>query len=88
MLHLRRSIRAACGEALGAAAVSELIEIGEHLEPADLDSRWTDYARDYVDEAIEAMRHWRESRERDAANVSVASYDDWLRFTGRYERSI
>lgn len=88
MLHLRRSIRDACGEALGAVAVFELVEIREQMEPTDFDSRWTEYARDYVNEALEALQRWRESKERDAPTVGVTTYDEWLRLTGRYVRSV
>lgn len=87
MLHLRRSVRDACGEALGVVAVFELVDIREQLEPTEFDPRWTEYARDYVGVAIEALQRWREVRERDAMNVGAPRYDDWLRNTGRYHRS-
>lgn len=87
MLHLRRSIRDACGEALGAVAVFELVDIREQLEPTDFDPRWTEYARDYVGVAIAVLQRWREAKERDAVNVGAPTYDNWLRTTGRYDRS-
>lgn len=87
LLHLRRSIRAACGEALGGVAVFELIEVREHMEPTDFDSQWTEYARDYVDLAMQALQHWREATERDAEKVGAPTYDEWLRNTGRYRPS-
>lgn len=84
MLHVRRSIRDACGEALGAVAVFELVEIGERVEPTKFDPRWTEYARDYVGVAIGALQRWREAKERDAANVGAPTYSEWLRTTGRH----
>ena len=87
LLHLRRSIRDACGESLGTVAVFELVDIRERLEPTEIDPRWTEYARDYVGVAIRALQRWREARERDAVNVGAPTYDDWLRATGRYRRS-
>jgi hypothetical protein len=82
LLHLQRSIRAACGEALGGVAVFELIEVGEHMEPTD--AQWTEYARDYVSLAMQALQHWREARQRDAEKVAVPAFGEWLRATGRY----
>ncbi|GAA1732873.1 hypothetical protein [Microbacterium paludicola] len=87
MLHLRRSVRDACGEALGVVAVFELVDIREQLEPPEFDPRWTEYARDYVGVAIEVLQRWREAKERDAVTVGAPTYDDWLRSTGRYHRS-
>ncbi|MFD6700188.1 MULTISPECIES: hypothetical protein [unclassified Microbacterium] len=87
MLHLRRSIRDACGEAWGAVAVFDLGDIDEQLELTEFDPRWTAYARDYTGVAIEALQRWREAKERDAVNVGAPTYDDWLRATGRYHRS-
>lgn len=84
MQHLRRSIRAACGEALGGVAVFELMEIREEMEPAQFDSVWTENARDYVDVAIKALRYWREAKERDASSAAAPTSDEWLRAEGRY----
>lgn len=84
MLHLRRSIRAACGEALGGVAIFELIEIHERQEPAEFNVEWTENARDYIDVAIRALRHGREAKDRDAANVWAPTFDEWLRAEGRH----
>lgn len=84
MQHLRRSIRAACGEALGGVAVFELVEIREEMEPTAFDLVWAGNARDYVDVAITALRYWREAKERDAASAWAPTFDEWLRAEGRY----
>lgn len=86
MLHVRRSIRDACGEALGAVAVFELADVRVQVRSTEFDPRWTEYARDYVGVAIEALQRWREAKERDAVNVAAPTYDNWLRATGRYSR--
>ena len=87
MLHVRRSIRDACGEALGAVAVFDLVDIREQVEPTRFDPLWTEYARDYLGVTIEALQRWREAKEREAVNVAAPTYDEWLRATGRYSRS-
>ncbi|MGL4557967.1 MAG: hypothetical protein ACRCV5_10715, partial [Afipia sp.] len=84
MQHLRRSIRAACGEALGGVAVPELVQIREEMEPTEFDLVWTENARDYADVALKALRYWREARERDASSAWAPTFDEWLRAEGRY----
>ncbi len=84
MRHLRRSIRDACGEALGGVARFGRAQIHEHPEPAAFDPVWSENARDYLDVAIGSIRRWKESKERDASTVRAPTYDEWLRSQGRY----
>ncbi|GAA2896526.1 hypothetical protein [Microbacterium esteraromaticum] len=83
MLHLRRSIQEACGEALGGVAVPVLVRIREEMEPAEFDPIWSENARDYLDVAIKALRRWREARDRNAYGTWAPTFDEWLRAEGR-----
>jgi len=85
--HLRRSVRAACGEALGGVAAYELVSVRERMELADFDPVWSQNARDYLDVVVASLRRWREAGERDAQSATAPDFDEWLRVEGRYARS-
>lgn len=84
LLHLHRSIQAACGEALGKVSRFDSIGIRDETGPIDFDALWAEHARDYVDLVTARLRQWRESKERAARTITAPTYDDWLRATGRY----
>ena len=85
--HLRRSVRAACGEALGGVAAYELVSVRESMELADFDPVWSQNARDYLDVVLASLRRWREASERDAQSTAAPDFDGWLHAEGRYARS-
>lgn len=88
MRHLRRSIGAACGEALGLAGLPELADVRETYELADFDVEWSTNARDYLDVTVRALRLWREATETTSMKVTAPTFDDWLRSTGRFHAGL
>lgn len=85
--HLRRSVRAACGEALGGVAAFELVSVRERMELADFDPVWSQNARDYLDVVVASLRRWREASERNAQSTAAPNFDEWLRLESRYARN-
>lgn len=83
--HLKRSLRAAVGEAVGGVAFVDLHSAHDKDELATYDYRWTEYAMEYTDLVIDGTRRWRDARAKVARKMTLISYDDWLRRTGRYD---
>ena len=86
--HLKRSIRASLGEAMGPVAVADTDPQMLEYELSPYDHRWTDYALEYLDEAIDYIREWRDSGRSKISALSMRDYDDWLAFTGRYRSGV
>jgi len=82
--HLKRSIRASIGEAVGGVAVADLDPRMLGYELAPYNYRWTSYASEYLDGALDQMREWRDAPRSSASAVSMRDYDDWLARSGRY----
>jgi hypothetical protein len=79
--HLRRSIRAATGTALGGIAFVDLDPTTESLELAEPDARWGDYADDYIDYVVDRVMRWGgPTRLKDDG---LEAFDPWLVRTGR-----
>jgi hypothetical protein len=82
--HLKHSIRTSVGEAMGPVAMAdidpEMLEYG--LSPYD--HRWTSYAIDYLNGALDHIRAWRDARSSQVSALSMRDYDDWLAHTNRY----
>lgn len=86
--HLKRSVRASIGEAMGGVAMADLDPRMLDYELAPFDYRWTSYAEEYVDAVIETVRRWRDASRSKAPKVDMRDFDDWLRVSGRYEPGI
>lgn len=86
--HLKRSIRTSVGEAMGPIAMAdidpEMLQYG--LSPYD--HRWTSYAIDYLDGAIDHIRAWRDARSSQVAALAMLDFDDWLAHTNRYRSGV
>lgn len=83
--HLKRSIRAAVGEATGLAFVDFWRSDPQSREElAAYDYEWTTNAIDYIDVAVNSLRQWRDSSGRVADKVNVMTFDQWLAAAGRY----
>jgi len=82
--HLKRSVRASIGEAIGGLAVANVDPGMLDFELAPYDYRWTSYASEYLDGAIDCMREWRDASRSKASGVSMRNFDDWLAVTKRY----
>lgn len=77
--HVKRSVRAALGEALGIVTLIDLrggFADGERVAGFD---EWRGYAADYLAGCSGQLRNWRDSGK---AAVSMATYDQWLRRAG------
>ena len=86
--HLKRSVRASVGEAMGGVAMADLDPRMLEYELAPFDYRWTSYAEEYLDGVIETVRRWRDASRSRAPKVSMRNFDDWLKISGRYEPGI
>ena len=86
--HLKRSVRASVGEAMGGVAMADLDPRMLEYEVAPFDYRWTSYAEEYVDAVIETVRRWRDASRSKAPKVDMRDFDDWLKRSGRYEPGI
>lgn len=82
--HLKHSLRAALGEAVGAVAFVDIRSAHDKDELATYSHRWTEYAMEYTDLVIDSTRRWRDARAKVAPKVTLLNYDDWLARTGRY----
>ncbi|MGN6761445.1 MAG: hypothetical protein ACTHJI_08990 [Leifsonia sp.] len=84
-LHVKRSIRAAVGEATGLAFTDfRPRSRDDEEELATYNYEWTNSASDYLDVVVDAVRAWREAGARTAEKSRVRSFDGWLAVTGRY----
>lgn len=83
--HLKRSVRAAIGEAMGGVAISDLDPRMADYELAPYDAQWTTYAEEYVDGAINTIRSWRDASRDKASKITMSNFDDWLSETDRYQ---
>jgi hypothetical protein len=82
--HLKRSVRAAVGEATGLAFVD--LSPTPAREVVSFDDAWLDFAGEYLRYVTAAMVRWRDaSTSRAARRITLEDYDTWLRITGRYE---
>jgi hypothetical protein len=85
--HLKRSSRAAIGEATCLAFADRYQCGGAHrfkVEPT-----WVGFAEEYFDHVIRAVGTWREHHSnRRARKVRLLDYDTWLRVTRRYETGV
>ena len=86
--HLKRSVRASVGEAMGGVAMADLDPRMLEYEVAPFDYRWTSYAEEYVNAVIETVRRWRDASRSKAPKVDMRNFDDWLKVSGRYEPGI
>jgi len=82
--HLKRSIRASIGEAVGGVAVADMDPRTLEYDLAPYDYRWTNYAEEYLDGAISRLREWRDASRSKSTAVTMPNFDDWLRLTNRY----
>ncbi|MBC7596038.1 MAG: hypothetical protein H7288_19275 [Kineosporiaceae bacterium] len=82
--HLKRSIRASIGEAIGGVAVADLDPRMLTYELTPYDYRWTTYASEYLDAVLDRLREWRDAPRSRASAVSMRDYDGSLAFTERY----
>jgi hypothetical protein len=82
--HLKHSLRAALGEAVGGVAYIDLHSASDQAELAAYNYRWTEYAMEYTDLVVDSVRRWRDVRANGAPKVALASFDKWLAETGRY----
>ena len=86
--HLKRSVRASVGEAMGSVAMADLDPRMLEYELAPFDYRWTSYAEEYVNAVIETVRRWRDASRSKAPKVDMRDFDDWLKRSGRDEPGI
>lgn len=82
--HLKRSLRAALGEAVGMVAFADFHSARDQEELAPYTYRWTEYALEYTDLVLDSIRRWRDARAKTAPKMTLASFDEWLAKTGRY----
>ena len=82
--HLKRSLRAALGEAVGVVAFVDLRSSSDEDELATYNHRWNEYALEYTDLVLDSTRRWRDARAKTAPKMTLASFDEWLAKTGRY----
>jgi hypothetical protein len=83
--HLKRSIRYAIGEATALSFVDHWRSGDDESDDmAPYNYRWTTYAIEYVDMAVNSLRRWRDCDQRVADKVRAPDFDDWLRETGRH----
>lgn len=82
-VHLRRSVRAAAGTALGGIAFVDLDPTVEFFELAEPDAQWADYADDYIGYVVDHVMRWGDPyRPKDDR---LEAFDPWLLSTGRRE---
>jgi hypothetical protein len=85
--HLKRSARAAIGEATCLAFADRYRCGAEHqfrIEPT-----WLGFAEEYFAYVIQCVGTWREHYSNDRANeMRVLDFDTWLRATRRYETGV
>jgi hypothetical protein len=79
--HLRRSIRAAAGTALGGVAFVDLDPTMESFELAEPDARWADFADDYIDYVVDRVMRWGGPNR--WKGDGLEAFDPWLVRTGR-----
>ncbi|MFF2276789.1 hypothetical protein [Agromyces sp. NPDC058126] len=82
--HVKRSVRAALGEALGIVTAIDLrggFADGERVTDFD---EWRGYAADYLAGCSGQLRNWRDSGR---SSVSMLTYDAWLRQAGLHSES-
>jgi hypothetical protein len=82
--HLKQSIRFALGEAVGGVSWVDLPSSRGRDELSEYNSRWTEYAIDYIDMVMNSVREWRDGRAKTAPKVSLLAFDPWLAKTGRH----
>jgi hypothetical protein len=82
--HLKRSVRAAEGEAVGVVAFGDFRSSGEQDALAEYNHRWTEYAMEYTDLVLDAVRRWRDARPKTAEKIALLSFYAWLARTGRH----
>ncbi|WP_217615963.1 hypothetical protein [Cellulomonas sp. GbtcB1] len=76
--HLRRSIRAAIGEATGTFAFADR---GAHDLTAELPERcptWADNAEEYLTYALKSVRTWRDLAPSSRRSPELVDFDTWL----------
>ena len=81
--HLKRSLRAAIGEAVGGVAMVDLRAPSQQLL-GTFNHRWVEYALEYIDLTLDSTRRWRDAKPSMASKINLLSYDDWLAKTERY----
>lgn len=82
--HLKQSIRFALGAAVGGVSLADMQSTREHEELADYNYRWNEYAIEYIEMALDAIREWRDASVKTAPKVRLLAFDPWLAKSGRY----
>ena len=81
--HLKRSLRAALGEAVGAVAAADLDTVTAPL--AAFDRQWAVYGGDYIEYLLTRLAPWHSAySNRRAEKAAALTYDEWLQHTDRY----
>lgn len=81
-VHLRRSVRAALGEACGGPLWADLTLSPVIREMAEFDRVWWDHAIGYVDYVHRRLGELQDEPQR-AGRLELLAFDGWLRMSGR-----
>jgi hypothetical protein len=85
--HLKRSLRAAIGEATSLAFADRYRS--DFAQLFKIEPTWLAFAEEYLDHAVHGVGTWRELHSNsEAGKVRVLDYDTWLRVTRRYETGV
>ena len=82
--HFQQSIRIALGEAVGGVSLVDLRSSRGREELSDYNHRWNEYAIEYIEMTMGAVREWRDASAKAAPNVRLLGFDAWLAKTNRY----
>jgi hypothetical protein len=81
--HLKQSRRSALGEAVGGVSWVDLRSPRQQEELSEYNHRWNEYAIEYVEMALDAVRAWRDAPVKSAPQVRLLAFDPWLAETER-----
>jgi len=82
--HVQQSVRIALGEAVGGVSLVDLRSSRGQEELSAYNHRWNEYAIEYIDMTMGAVREWRDASAKAAPNVCLLGFDAWLAKTNRY----